>query len=98
VIVFWLLLQFSRSLRVLREAARSPVGCVPSAVMLHARVRKGMSLTEVISLTHSLGRRAGDAPETWVWADAGGDKVALEFEAGRCVRWMLQRATANETA
>ena len=31
--VFWLLLQFSRAMRVMKTAAQSPVGTVPSAVM-----------------------------------------------------------------
>ena len=39
VIVFWLLLQFSRSLRVLRNAADAPVGHVASAVMLHGKLQ-----------------------------------------------------------
>ena len=34
MIVFWLLLQFSRALRVLRNAGQAPVGQVPNAVML----------------------------------------------------------------
>ena len=36
VVVFWLLLQFSRALRVLRAASQRPVGTVPNAVMLQA--------------------------------------------------------------
>jgi hypothetical protein len=39
VVVFWLLLQFSRALRVMRAGRRRPVGTVPNAVMLHARLR-----------------------------------------------------------
>jgi hypothetical protein len=92
VVVFWLLLQFSRTLRVLRSAAGSPVAHVDNAVMLHARLRKGMRLPEVIALTRSLGRKVRDDPETFVWRDGGGDEVTLEFVAGRCQRWQLQRA------
>ncbi|MFM7703598.1 MAG: hypothetical protein ACKO6D_01535, partial [Rubrivivax sp.] len=36
-IVFWLLLQFSRAMRVMRMAASRPVGTVDSAVMLHSK-------------------------------------------------------------
>lgn len=93
VVAFWLLLQFSRSLRVLRSAAQSPVGHVDNAVMLHARLRTGMRLPEVIALTRSLGRKLRDDPETFVWRDSGGDEVSLEFVAGRCRRWQLERAT-----
>jgi hypothetical protein len=39
VVVFWLLLQFSRALRVMRRPPARPVGTVPNAVMLHARLR-----------------------------------------------------------
>jgi hypothetical protein len=92
VVVFWLLLQFSRTMRVLRNAAHRPVGYVDNAVMLNARVREGMRLTEVIALTRSLGRNVRDEPETFAWTDAGGDSVELEFRNGRCRRWQLQRA------
>ena len=44
VLVFWLLLQFSRSLRVLKQAAGAPVGHVGSAVMLQSKLTAGMTL------------------------------------------------------
>lgn len=94
VVVFWLLLQFSRTLRLLRAAAQSPVGTVASAVMLQARLHTGMRLTEVIALTRSLGRKLRDAPETFAWRDAGGDEVEVEFVEGRCSRWQLRRTGA----
>ncbi len=94
VIAFWLLLQFSRALRVLRAAANAPVGHVASAVMLHAKMRRGMRLPAVIGLTGSLGRKVADAPETFAWRDASGDEVRCEFVAGRCTRWVLSRADA----
>ena len=55
VLVFWLLLQFSRSLRVLQRAGRAPVGHVDSALMLHSRLQAGMTLMQVLVLTRSLG-------------------------------------------
>jgi uncharacterized protein (DUF58 family) len=92
VIVFWLLLQFSRSLRVLRLAARSPVGQVAGAVMFNARLREGLRLPEVIGMTKSLGRKLREEPlETYEWVDAGGVAVEVEFEGGRCKRWTLRR-------
>jgi uncharacterized protein (DUF58 family) len=91
VIVFWLLLQFSRVMRVMRSAARSPVGHVPSAVMFNARLRAGMRLIEVVQLTRSLGERVSEAPEVWRWTDAGGAAVALTFERGRLAQWALSR-------
>jgi hypothetical protein len=91
VVVFWLLLQFSRSLRVLRNAGSAPIGHVDSAVMLHSRLQHGMSLMQVLQLTRSLGRKLGDEPETWAWADAGGAAVELVLQRGRLVSWRLSR-------
>lgn len=91
VIAFWLLLQFSRTLRVLRSAARSPVGHVASAVMLHAKLHPGMRMTEVIGITRSLGHKLAEDPETFAWRDAGGDEVEVEFADGRSTQWRLHR-------
>lgn len=66
-IVFWLLLQFSRALRVMKNAAQSPKGEVGSTVMLNAKLKAGMTLMQVIALTRSLGERVSETPETWAW-------------------------------
>jgi hypothetical protein len=92
VIVFWLLLQFSRSLRVLQGAAGRPVGSVDNAVMLHAQVQPGQRLMDVLKLTRSLGRKTADEPETFVWADAGGDEVHVMLVNGRVTEARLVRA------
>jgi Flp pilus assembly protein TadB len=92
VVVFWLLLQFSRALRVMRLAAQVPVGQVPSAVMLHAKLQPGMPLMAVIKLTRSLGRKVRDEPETFAWRDESGAEVEIEFDSGRCKVWRLTRA------
>ena len=92
VVVFWLLLQFSRALRVMRLAAQAPVGQVPSAVMLHAKLQPGMPLMAVIKLTRSLGRKVRDEPETFAWRDESGAEVEIEFAGGRCQVWRLTRA------
>ena len=91
VIVFWLLLQFSRSVRVMRGASESPVGRVDSAVMLNAKLRERLPMLEVLKLTHSLGQRVSEAPEVWRWADEGGSSVDVTFVNGRCARWTLLR-------
>jgi hypothetical protein len=104
LVVFWLLLQFNRALRVMRQAAGAPVGRVASAVMLHARLRTGMRLLDVIPLTRSLGQPAApeadpDAGpsagfgvrEAFVWSDESGACVRVELRGGRVVRWALQR-------
>ena len=95
VLVFWLLLQFSRSLRVLKQAAGAPVGHVGSAVMLQSKLKAGMTLSQVLPLTRSLGTKLGDAPGRWGWVDPGGARISLEFEAGKLQSWALSR---DETA
>jgi hypothetical protein len=95
VIVFWLLLQFSRTLRVLRMAGGRPVGVVDNAVMLHARLKRGQRLLEILPITRSLGQRLRDDPETFEWTDAAGDRVQVELVQGRLAAWRLLRAEAQ---
>ncbi len=95
VIVFWLVLQFNRALRVMKNAASAPVGHVKSAVMLHARMARGLTLMQVVAMTHSLGRKLEAEPETWAWSDAGGATVTLVFGAGKLESWSLSRAEAK---
>ncbi|HZF79260.1 MAG TPA: hypothetical protein VEZ89_05665 [Rubrivivax sp.] len=102
-IAFWLLLQFSRALRTLRDAAQAPVGLVANAVMLHSRLRTGMRLPEVLRLTGSLGRKVQApatqaADEAWLWADVAGDEVLLLLRDGRTQSWQLKRAAPSEGA
>ena len=91
VIVFWLLLQFSRSLRVLRQAGGAPVGHVASAVMLNAKLGTGWTLLKLLALTKSLGRRVSETPEVWAWVDEGDAQVAVTLVNGRIVSWVLTR-------
>ena len=91
VIVFWLLIQFNRSVKVMRNAANSPVGHIDSAVMLNAKLSTGLPMIRIVTLTKSLGRRIAEAPETWAWADASGSSVTIVFDKGRCKTWVLNR-------
>ena len=95
LVVFWLLLQFSRALRALRKAGGAPVGSVPSAVMLHSRLREGMTLVQVLSLTGSLGERVTPpqegAEESWCWRDDGAVVVTVGLRSGRVRHWALHR-------
>ena len=96
VIVFWLLMQFNRALRVMKNAGQAPVGHVPSAVMLNARLKPGMTMLQLVAMTRSLGRRV-DAPgsdgsdESYRWADAGGVELVANFADGRLKDWQLKR-------
>ncbi len=91
LIVFWLILQFNRSLRVMRNAGSAPVGHVDSAVMLNSKLREGLQMLQVLALTKSLGRRVDSDREIYEWADEGGSKVVVTFTNGRCQRWQLER-------
>lgn len=97
-VVFWLLMQFTRLMRVMRMATSSPVGHVDSAVMLNAKLKPGMKLVDVLPLTLSLGRKTADAPETYVWTDSGGVSVEVVLEGGRVARWKLSRPQAGPDA
>jgi len=90
VIVFWLVMQFTRALRVLRHASQRPVGHVDSAVMLQSRLEHGMNMQELIALTGSLGTRLGELDD-WQWSDSGGNTVVVHLRRGKVVRWSLVR-------
>ena len=94
VVVFWLLLQFSRAMRVMRQAAGAPIGHVDSAVMLNAKLRAGMRLMEIIPLTRSLGQTVEgepEVPETFTWTDTSGACVRVQLVGGRLRQWSLER-------
>ena len=94
-VVFWLLMQFTRAMRVMRVAGGAPVGSVPSAVMLNAKLKTGQRLMDVILLTRSLGEKLSDDPETYRWTDESGVSVTVELAKGRCVRWTLARPVSE---
>lgn len=89
-IVFWLLLQMSRLMRVMKLAGAAPMGSVANAVMLGSKLHAGMKLVDLITLAGSLGVK--QAAETYRWQDAGGDAVEVVLRKGRLVEWRLVRA------
>jgi uncharacterized membrane protein YgcG len=91
VIVFWLLIQFSRALRVMKNAAEAPVGHIGSTVMLNSKLSAGQTMMQVVTMTRSLGRRIDPDGDTWAWADDGGSEVTLEFKGGKLAKWTLVR-------
>jgi len=97
-IVFWLLLQFNRAVRVMKNAAASPVGHVASAVMFHAGLRRGMTMLQIVTRTRSLGRKLEGSDDDWRWSDDGGASAVLRFERGRLVRWQIERPPEPEAS
>jgi hypothetical protein len=59
--------------------------------MLHAKLRAGLRLPQVLVLTRSLGRRVAEDPETWAWCDDTGAEVQVELHRGRVAAWRLLR-------
>ena len=87
--VFGMLLQFSRALRIMRAAARVPVGYVASATQLAVRLKAGMALVQVVQITGSLGEALSDQPEVWAWRDPGGTALRVTLVSGRVTEWKL---------
>jgi len=93
-LMMWVLLHFTRLLTILKRAADRPIGSVASAVMLNAKLRKGMTLMHVIAMTRSLGALQtpkDEQPERYRWTDGGDSQVTCEFRAGKLVGWTLVR-------
>jgi hypothetical protein len=89
-IVFWLLLQMSRLMRLMKQAGAAPMGSVGNAVMLNSKLHVGMKLVDLITLTGSLGLK--QAEETYLWRDPGDDAVEVVLRKGKLVEWRLIRA------
>ena len=93
-LMMWALLHMSRMLLVLRRTAQNPIGSVPSAVMLHAKLEKGMALLEVLALTRALGQTLGEPdsePVQYQWTDASQAEVRCSFAHGKLVHWEMLR-------
>ena len=99
-IVMWMLLHFTRMMKVLQRASNRPVGWCDSAVMLNAKLRAGVNLLHVIALTRALGEQISpkeQQPEVYRWTDASASSVTCEFARGRLVKWdLLRPASALE--
>ena len=93
-ILMWVLLHFNRMMTALKRAADRPIGYVDSAVMLNAKLKPGVPLLHVISMTRSLGQLLSpkdEQPEIYRWTDGGESHVSGEFKDGKLVKWELVR-------
>jgi hypothetical protein len=93
-IVMWMLLHFTRVMKVMQRAANRPVGYVDSAVMLNAKLRPGVNLLHVVAMTRALGEQVSPKeaqPERYRWTDGSGSHVTCEFADGKLVKWELFR-------
>jgi len=90
---FWLMLHFTKLMRLLRTVAARPMGRARDAAALHARLKPGMAMVDVIRLTLSIGqlRTPPDTePEERHWADDTGQVVVCRFEHGRLASFRLE--------
>jgi hypothetical protein len=101
-IVMWMLLHFTRMMKVLQGASHRPIGYCDSAVMLNAKLRPGVNLLHVMAMTRAIGEQLGpkdQQPEIYRWTDGTASHVTCEFHNGKLVKWELFRPqTAPEQA
>lgn len=98
-IVMWVLLHFTRMVTILKKAADRPIGHVASAVMLHAKLKKGATLMHVIAMTRSLGQLQtpkDTQPEVFTWTDTSESVVTCKFVGGKLTEWTLVRPERPE--
>jgi hypothetical protein len=98
-VVMWILLHFTRLITILKKAANRPIGHVASAVMLNAKLKKGVSLMHVIAMTRSLGSLQSptdEQPEVFTWTDTGQSSVTCTFIGGKLTEWSLHRPENTE--
>jgi len=96
-ILMWMLLHFTRMMKVLQRASNRPVGYCDSAVMLNAKLRPGVTLLHVMAMTRALGEQVGakdQQPEIYRWSDGTGSHVTCEFARGKLAKWQLFRPQA----
>ena len=96
-IVMWMLLHFTRMMKVLQRAADRPIGYCDSAVMLNAKLKPGMTLLHVVAMTRALGEQLSEKdvqPEVYRWSDAGASHVTCTFQGGKLQGWELVRPPA----
>lgn len=93
-VVMWVLMHFTRMVAILKKAADRPIGHVASAVMLNAKLKKGVTLMHVIAMTRSLGllqTEKDTQPEVFTWTDTSESVVTCTFVGGKLTEWTLVR-------
>jgi hypothetical protein len=96
---FWLLLHFTKLMRLLRTVANRPLGRVRDATVLAKHLKPGMPLVDVMRLTLSIGalQSAPDTePEVRTWSDDAGRTAICSFEQGRLVSFRVEATPQPE--
>lgn len=97
VIAFWMVLQFNRATRQMRNVADRPKGMVDSVITLQAKLGHGMTMEQVLEISQSLGQRLNDSGSEWMWRDSYGNQIIVTFRRGGVVRWHASRTDASDT-
>ncbi|MBC5763969.1 glycerate kinase [Ramlibacter albus] len=98
-IIMWMLLHFTRMMKVLQRAGSRPVGYCDSAVMLNAKLKPGVNLLHVLALTRAIGEQLSEKgidPEIYKWTDGTQSSVTCEFKRGKLVKWTLYRPPSEQ--
>ena len=99
VLMFGILLHFSRMMQVLKRAANRPIGYVDSAVMLNAKLKPGATLLHAVAITRSLGLLKsikGEQPEVFEWKDGSESVVTCTFVGGKLAHHVLDRPSVDQ--
>ena len=99
IVVFWVLLSFSRTMAVLKRATNRPIGYVDSAVMLNAKLKPKATLLHVVAMTRALGLLKsvkGEQPEVFEWKDGTESTVTCTFVGGKLAHHVLLRPQARD--
>lgn len=101
VLMFGMLLHFSRMMTILKRTSNRPIGYVDSAVMLNAKLKSGVTLLHVVAMTKALGELKSvkdQQPELYRWTDGTESHVTCEFLGGKLVKWAMVRPAQAEDA
>lgn len=108
--VFWLILQFSQTLRFMRQITQRPTGQIPDAQAFSQKLRPNMGLLAIFKLSQSLGqaisltgaqlaqtqnpKQLQGADQCWQWRDPLGNTVTVYIRHEKCIYWELQQAVS----
>ena len=94
LLVFWGVLQFNRASSLMRDIAHRPRGKVASVVKMQAQLAHGMSMAQLLRITHSLGEPVNDRGD-WRWEDEAGNEIVVIVRRDVVGRWYATYAIDN---
>jgi len=98
--VFWLILQFNQTVRMLKVLSERPAGVVSSVPKLANQLRKGMSMLEIVKHSQCLGAatnvpelppQALMAEQIWQWRDSTGMQIKIYTYRECCLYWEVSQ-------